>query len=474
MPANFPKFMQLPPEIRTMVWEYALPDRRVYEIMDVPGAKQKMKPVDGLMFANVHHEPPPALAAVCIESRIFVSKHYKPLQLGKTTKYVDLSRDLLLLEPYLLLKRLHRTLHFMSRIPLIRTRMAGLAMGTSYGVYTGICHPVLNWKANKSNMGKLMTGLAKFPKLKTLLFVVHQEFQFEFDYRSPPPASLLPAVSGDISPRPPPSLSVFMNHPAWQTEAMTHGNPPDANADYYTPPPQTATEPRQQIVHQAYRFKFDVEDSINNKPRRPQLNDLLFYPIEDPKATEDRDDWEALLNNSNTTSATTGYESMDALMEDAETGEWTDPWPTNDDWRRFRRRFQRAVVATLQSGLVHGGDGKNALCVHDEPSSAVPIAIGPGGVSAKNGAAATGSKKYQYQHYLQMQRREASSTDSDNYHPGFNNLHNILRRQASGEIGGLIKHSAGTSFDPRRRYSLKQNIPAIKGVSLLWRYTRGQ
>ncbi len=116
MSENFRNFSSLPPEIRSMIWEYSLPDPRIYEVLDAPNAKQKTPAQDGLMFANVHPEPPPPLAAVCRESRYFVLRHYKPLRLGRTTKFVDLSRDILLLEPYLLVKRLHRTLHFMGQI----------------------------------------------------------------------------------------------------------------------------------------------------------------------------------------------------------------------------------------------------------------------------------------------------------------------------------------------------------------------
>ncbi|CAI4216361.1 unnamed protein product [Parascedosporium putredinis] len=178
----------------------------------------------GLMFANIHHEPPPALAAVCQESRAFVLRHYKPLTLSSTTKYVDLSRDILLLEPYLLVKRLLRTLHFLSQIPLVRDNIAHLALGTSYA----------------------------------------------------------------------------------------------------------STQYRPQLVHQAYRFKFDIESNINyHYPRRPHHNEFLHYPL---AIDEDREDY------------------LDSLKENfEEDGIWCDPWPTNDDWRRFKRRFAKALFVTYQA-----------------------------------------------------------------------------------------------------------------------------
>ncbi|CAK7239945.1 MAG: hypothetical protein STHCBS139747_001380 [Sporothrix thermara] len=181
MTKEFHFFMRMPPELRRMVWEYALPEPRVYEIMDTPQSKKKTEADQGLKFANTHHEPLPVLAVVCKESCSFVLNRYRPLKLEGKVKYVDLSRDLLLLEPYLQLQRLHRTLDFMSRIELIRNNMTAMALGTSFGVKTGISHQLLSPRVSKNNMVKLVTAMAKFPKLKDLLFVVHQEFQFEFD-----------------------------------------------------------------------------------------------------------------------------------------------------------------------------------------------------------------------------------------------------------------------------------------------------
>ncbi|KAK1690995.1 hypothetical protein BDP55DRAFT_315710 [Colletotrichum godetiae] len=268
--------MKLPVEIRLMIWEYALPEARVYEVMDSPNASQKTPAAAGLMFANVRDEPPPALGAVCHETRVYVLQRYRPLALSATTKYVDLSRDILLLEPYLLVKRLLRTLQFFSQIPLVRDNLSRLAFGTSYGLYTGICHPVLSWKVSKSNMTTLLTRLAKFPRLRKLLFVVHQEFQFDFDIRPP--------------------------------YATSHMNYPD---------PQ-----RPQLVHQGYRFKFDIESQLNyTQPRHPHSNEFLYYPLDVDDDKEDCFDKDDLENE----------------------GDLFESWPTNDDWRRFRRRFQRSI-----------------------------------------------------------------------------------------------------------------------------------
>lgn len=325
-----------------MVWEYSLPEGRVYEVLDAPHAKAKTPAQEGLMFANVHPEPPPALAAACRESRYIALHRYRPLTLGKTTKYVNLSRDMLLLEPYLLVKRLHRTLQFMSQIPFIRDNLSRLAMGTSYGVYTGICHPVLNWKVSKSNMGKLVARLADFPSLKALVFVVHQEFQFEFDFARHPNSNgynphlhlqhyhyqqaALPTMQSPApAPLAPPpnqhhSSSSYMDplHSFSSASMMAHAQP--------------------QVVHQAYRFKFDIEANINQHPHRPHLNELLYYPLD---VDEEKDDtWD--LN-----AAMAGGEDASAWCLD-------DPWPTNDDYRRFRKRFARAVGLALELDLVDG------------------------------------------------------------------------------------------------------------------------
>ncbi|KAK4105926.1 hypothetical protein N658DRAFT_417010 [Parathielavia hyrcaniae] len=331
----FPRFQRLPPEIRNMIWELALPGSRVYEVLDAPNSKQKTPAQEGLMFANVHPEPPPALAAVCRESRSLVLHHYKRLTLGKTTKYVDMSRDILLLEPYLLVKRLHRALHFMSQIPLVRDNAAQLALGTSYGIYPGIFHPVLGRKVSKNNMGKLLASLAKFPRLRTLIFVVHQEFQFQFDFHFPGtltpmlPGPAAPTPGFGLAPGPRPTTAVGYSSTPSQAHAINTPHPtpaPSSVPDAAQTQTQAQNNRPQQQVHQAYRFKFDIESNINSPPRRPHTNELLYYPL-DVRAVGGDDEFDE-------------YERYDG-----EGGEWCDPWPTNDDWKRFRRRWVRGMLA---------------------------------------------------------------------------------------------------------------------------------
>ncbi|CAM1507050.1 Fc.00g066910.m01.CDS01 [Cosmosporella sp. VM-42] len=275
MSAAFPMFLRLPAEIRNMVWAYALPEPRVFEILDTPHANLKTSAEAGLTFANKCHESPPALAGVCRESRAFVLHQYKALTLSGTTKYLSPSHDIILLEPYLLIRRLLRALHFLSQIRPIRDQIRQLALGTSYGFSTGISHPVLSGKVSKNNTSTLLGKLAKFPRLKKLLFVVHQEFQFSN------PGFVLPSWSY-----------------------------------------------RLQLFHHNYPFKFDTEVGIH--PFSCPQNEFQYYPL---KLEESKDD-EIDLNQ----------------LEDEEEDEWRDRRPTNDDWRRFRRRFLKAMYLALEKG----------------------------------------------------------------------------------------------------------------------------
>ncbi|KAK4248175.1 hypothetical protein C7999DRAFT_13841 [Corynascus novoguineensis] len=493
---RFTKFRRLPPEIRNMIWEFALPEARVYEVLDAPNAKQKTPAHEGLMFANVYPEPPPALAA--------------PLTLGKTTKFVDMSRDILLLEPYLLVKRLHRTLHFMSQISLVRDKATQLALGTSYGVYTGIFHPVLGRKVSKNNMSKLLASLAKFSRLKTLIFVVHQEFQFEFDFRfpgtlTPMPSMLMPTLNTGLgssygavpaatgypsphmirddgsakssrhsitadatkttftglptpasstgnSPLPPsslplPSIPQQQTLPFFQPlhfqqqqnqqqqQQQQHHQPhatllpllePTTTTSLAAPPlplPPPPPPHQKQQVHQAYRFKFDMQASVAAPPRRPHANEFLYYPLENApegRGRDEFDEYEAYVEQSSSSSSGQGTESHGGLgpagwgygersgglwdcvgdgagglgegSDDGEEGEWCDPWPTNDDWRRFRRRWVRAMVAACVPAAGAGNSGRDWDGVGDEGAFRGESGKSCGGNSGEKGVAGTGGR----------------------------------------------------------------------------------
>ncbi|EGZ77991.1 hypothetical protein NEUTE2DRAFT_147351 [Neurospora tetrasperma FGSC 2509] len=582
---KFTNFQRLPAELRNIIWEFSLPEPRVYEILDAPNSKRKTPPHEGLMFANIHPEPPPALAAVCHESRSFVLHNYKPLTLGRTTKYIDLSRDILLLEPYLLIKRLHRTLHFMSQISFLRDNINRLALGTSYGIYTGICHPVLSWKVSKTNMGKLLTNLAKFPRLKVLIFIVHQEFQFEFDFRFPgtmtpipnyplqhsvsttlqplftsgPSATGFPSpissVSSSIilpsrssSSNPIPTLaepaSNGLHFYSTVSNSSSNNNTIATPGDLYKPPyssplsfpsllplsppyslfspqdchlppplppfplflqqqqqhqhqqPQPSQPQRRQLVHQAYRFKFDIEANINHAPRRPHLNELLYYPLDIDK--EDDGDGENFdyynfsgggnggSSNSNGNSGWTNNDHDDDYDDDEDVrgdvnrvgggraggggdrgggsgGEWSDPWPTNDDWRRFRQRFQKAVrqslevmerhrlacLATAEAAKVADGGEKHSAKGGKESS-----ASGRRKKTGKGTTTTTTTKAAEKNSWSGRASREAEWE----WERQWEREREPLRAGLEGRIG---------------KHATRIRVPAIKGASLLWRYTRG-
>ncbi|KAF5599353.1 hypothetical protein FPANT_3515 [Fusarium pseudoanthophilum] len=248
---GFVAFNNFPTEIRSMVWAYALPEPRVYEILDTPFPTLRTPASTGLMFSSSSHDAPPVLAAVCRESRALVLHRYRPLTLSDTIKYIDPSRDIILLQPYLLIKRLLRTLHCLAEVDFMKRDLSQVAFGTSYGFSTGIYHPILSGKVSKNNMKTLVKKLARFSKLGKVLFVVHEEFNF--------------------------------------------------------------------VKSQ--------EDDLSRTTWHFRRNEIQYYPLhfeeeeeEDEPGTED-DDVE--LNRK----------------------------PTNEDWRRFKRRFLRAVYSTLMREL---------------------------------------------------------------------------------------------------------------------------
>ncbi|KAF3346102.1 Lipase 2 [Verticillium dahliae VDG2] len=239
--------LKLPPELRHIIWEFALPAPRIYEVLDGPEAKQKTPAVDGLFFANVRYEPPPILAAG---------------RLPRDQGLYLAPRDIILLEPYLLVKRLLRTLQFLIQVPLVRNNLTCLALGTSYGMNTRLTHPVLGKEVLETNIGVLLSRLSKLPKLKRLLFIVHQEFQFEWDLSTAEPQL--------------PPLFLLRSIPPGSHDA-----------------------------HRGFRFKPAYDLHSNNY--------FLHRPV--PEFT--------VLRN--------------------------EDWPSDDEWRRFNHRFQRAANASLET-----------------------------------------------------------------------------------------------------------------------------
>ncbi|KAJ3527177.1 hypothetical protein NM208_g10829 [Fusarium decemcellulare] len=254
-------------ELRSMVWAYALPEPRVFEVLDTPHSNLKTPASAGLTFANSTHEPPPVLAAVCRESRAFVLRQYRPLTLSGTTKYIDPIRDIVLLEPYLLIRRLLRALQFLAQVDFMRNNMRQVALGTSYGFATGIFHPILSGKVSKK--------------------------QYE--------------------------------HVSQKACPCSHPKPPMMEWPYGL-----------QLFHHNYSFKVDDELEISyHNPWHFHRNVFQYYPLRSEDAAQDEIDM--------------GESGTDEEEEDDEIE--LNRKPTNEDWRRFKRRFLKAVHSTLTKRL---------------------------------------------------------------------------------------------------------------------------
>jgi hypothetical protein len=138
------------------------------------------------MFADVRNEPPPAIARVCRDARHAVLRRYRPLVFANTVKHIDLSRDILLLDSYLQVKRLLKVVRLLSQVEAVRTKACRIALGTSWGFYTGL-HLRLFHKTvqTKRNMSKFMEHISKFRRLKTIILVVYQRSAFNLRLKDP-------------------------------------------------------------------------------------------------------------------------------------------------------------------------------------------------------------------------------------------------------------------------------------------------
>lgn len=320
MAAGFHKFTQLPPEVRNSIWELTLPEPRVHDIYPA-STNQKTPASEGLRFANESTERPPAASAVCRESRSIILYHYRPLTLSSATKYVDLSRDILLLESCLLERELYRVLLFMSKIAQIRNGIRSIAFGTSYSASLGgIWHPSLGRDAPKSqtknSMTKFLQRLSVFQKLERVIFVLYQEAQYEVKELPRADASWDGHLSQNATfylagMKPPRARDIFS-----KVEKALHDVP---NNDEKTgiegcEPTSSCTMPWTQ-----------------EKPTWPHVNELRYYP---PGLVED-------LHTGNSDKISTKWYR----------GSWS---CTVDDLRRFRRDWTRAADTALEES--HGDE----------------------------------------------------------------------------------------------------------------------
>lgn len=323
MATEFLKFAQLPPEVRNSIWELTLPEPRVLDIYPA-STNQKTPAKQGLRFANESTERPPAASAVCRESRSIILYHYRPLTLSSATKYVDLSRDFLLLESCLLERELYRTLLFMSKISRIRDDIRSIAFGTSYS--TGIWHPSLGREApkaqTKTSMTKFLQRLSVFPKLERVIFVLYQEAQYEV--MELPGA--VDAWDGHLSQnatfylagmKPPRARDIF-SKAAGLPLGNSGRNEHDGNERAV---PTSCTMPWTQ-----------------EKPTWPHVNELRYYP---PGPDEECEAQKA---------------------EEKDTKRYRGPWScTVEDLRRFRREWTRAACTAVEE-LYGDGPSQQGCC----------------------------------------------------------------------------------------------------------------
>jgi hypothetical protein len=183
----FPRFSKLPLELRDQIWEHAFPEPRVFEVLDSPYAPKSTRSASNrLMFADIRNEPPPAIARVCRDARQAVLRRYKPLVLCETVKHVHLARDIILLDSYLQVKRLLKVVRLLSQVEPIRKHATTLALGTSWGLHTGL-HLRLFHRSiqTKQSLVKFLEYIAKFKQLRNLVLVVYQQSDLGFGFEPP-------------------------------------------------------------------------------------------------------------------------------------------------------------------------------------------------------------------------------------------------------------------------------------------------
>ncbi|KAL7629610.1 hypothetical protein AAE478_001132 [Parahypoxylon ruwenzoriense] len=185
--SSFPQFSRLPLELRDMIWGYALPEPRVFEVLDSPCSTQSQNTPSGrLMFADVRNEPPPSIARVCRDARQAALRRYKPIAFSGTVKHLDLCRDIILLDSYLQVKRLLKVIRLLSQIEPIRRSATRLALGTSWGLHTGLHLRLFHRSVQtKRNMAKFLEYVSKFRQLETIILVVYQRSAFNLRLRCP-------------------------------------------------------------------------------------------------------------------------------------------------------------------------------------------------------------------------------------------------------------------------------------------------
>ncbi|CAN8099185.1 unnamed protein product [Discula destructiva] len=362
-PSTLHKFNLLPPELRNAIWEYSLPPPRVFDLYPA-STSQKTPAQQGLRFANLHSEPPPPIAGVCRESRSLALHHYRPLTLCGTTKYVNLACDVLLLESCLFERNLLRTLLFMGKIPLIRDGLQRLAFGTSYGVHTGMWHPVLGWKKlTKNNMGRFLQRIGVFTALEKLVFVVHQEVQYEVA-EMPYMTKILEGTGtwdGQVSRNAtvyergttPPGPRMLMGSGQGEDDMSSRASTPSTSCSESS----SGSEVGDASAGSFYRLPWTDE-----RPWLPHENEIYYYPL------QPSDDIDGTTD----------------VAADTQEGQIRPRGPsaTNEDWLCFRRTLKRDLETGINLGLAVPRRDTKACQKRKRDSASGEMGCGEGAVAA--------------------------------------------------------------------------------------------
>lgn len=455
---TFHQFPLLPPELRNIIWDLALPAPVVYDIYPA-SSTQTTPPEQGLRFVHPFSEPPPALAAVCRESRSLALHRYRPLTLDGTTKYVDLRQDILLLESSLYKMHLFRTLHFMGKIPLIRENLRSLAFGTSYGVHTGLCHPVLGWQnLTRNNMGRFLQRLTALRRLEKLIFVIHQEAQFavpelppalddDDEYAQDGQVVLNATLYSKTSSPPPPRPRVLAGREiaVVMEEGQARLTAADLSSSKTSPgdPAAPASAPASAPAKEEQDGHFRRIPWTGQKPMVPHVNELYYYPVDDAAAEAARKAKPPLVGKNNSTTRRPVLARRGAV-------------PADEDWQQFKKTIKRDLDTGLRLGLAEKTVKTRASRAGQKRKQQHATAAGGSG----------GGAAEEEEDGPQSKRACTSATTTTNT--------NTTMMSSSSSVSTTI--SSRSREDSCSAASNSSNTGGgsrwtIEGASLLWRYT---
>ncbi|KXJ91508.1 hypothetical protein Micbo1qcDRAFT_65964 [Microdochium bolleyi] len=264
---HFQLFDRLPTELQDLIWQYALPDPRVYEVFDAPAPSiPRSDPSNHLLFADIRNERPPIIGTVCHGARNAVLRRYRPIVLSGTVKFLDLKRDVLLLDSYLQVRRLLKAIRLLSQIDVIRKHMSQIALGTSWGLHAGLQLRLFHRTVQtKRNMTMLLKHLAQFNKLEAVVLVVYQRSAFSLQMQWLDER----CFAWNTSAPPPPAATV--------SELPWHQQHPQAARSVRVGQPASPTRDQP-----GYHYNFHVNFNLDNYwLRRPCHSSLEEYVVDD-------------------------------------------------------------------------------------------------------------------------------------------------------------------------------------------------